>query len=32
MEVKLFTGASFPLVGLGTWKSKKGQVENAVRR
>jgi len=31
MEVKLFTGASFPLVGLGTWKSKKGEVEKAVK-
>ena len=30
MEVKLFTGASFPLVGLGTWQSKKGAVEMAV--
>ena len=31
MDVKLFTGASFPLVGLGTWKSKKGEVEMAVK-
>ena len=29
--VKLHTGASFPMVGLGTWKSTKGQVENAVK-
>ena len=31
MDVKLFTGASFPLVGLGTWKSKEGAVETAVK-
>ena len=31
MDVKLFTGASFPLVGLGTWKSKKGEVGMAVK-
>ena len=31
MDVKLFTGASFPLIGLGTWKSKKGAVEIAVK-
>ena len=31
MDVKLFTGASFPLVGLGTWKSEVGAVELAVK-
>ena len=29
--VKLYSGASFPMVGLGTWKSTKEQVENAVK-
>ncbi len=28
---KLLTGASIPLIGLGTWKSKAGEVKNAVR-
>lgn len=29
-SVKLNTGAEFPTVGLGTWKSKPGEVEKAV--
>ena len=31
MEVQLFTGVSFPLVGLGTWKSEPGAVKQAVK-
>lgn len=30
MSVSLFDGQQIPLVGLGTWKSKPGQVESAV--
>ena len=30
MSVSLFDGKQIPLVGLGTWKSKPGQVETAV--
>ncbi|XP_070562761.1 aldo-keto reductase family 1 member A1-like [Ptychodera flava] len=30
-SVKLSSGADMPLVGLGTWKSKAGEVENAVK-
>ncbi|XP_002741648.1 aldo-keto reductase family 1 member A1-like [Saccoglossus kowalevskii] len=29
--VKLFSGVELPLVGLGTWKSKPGEVQNAVK-
>ncbi len=28
---KLLSGAEIPLIGLGTWKSKPGQVKDAVR-
>ena len=31
LTAKLFDGGKIPLVGLGTWKSKAGQVENAVK-
>ena len=27
----LFTGVEIPLIGLGTWKSKAGEVKNAVK-
>lgn len=29
-ELKLNTGATIPIIGLGTWQSKPGQVEHAV--
>ena len=28
--VKLHNGATLPLIGLGTWKSGKGEVQSAV--